>query len=52
VLKQAKAVLELIDAVGEAAGAKGKIADLLTPLTWTDDGEQNITVTLKGSIIS
>lgn len=46
-IKYAKTLEQLFGAVGDALGAKEKVAQVLLPLTWTDDGKTEITVSAK-----
>lgn len=43
-IKYAKSLEKLFFDVGDALGAKEKSAQVLLPLTWTDDGKTEITV--------
>ena len=44
VLKQVKAIKTLVDAIGDMEGIDDAMK-ILTPLTWIDDGECNVTMT-------
>ena len=47
VIKHAKNLMGLLDAVGEAIGEDSQITQMLTPLRWIDDGEQNIDIKMS-----
>jgi len=49
-LKQCKALKELVGAVGELIGAESTAVEALTPLTWIDDGKQNVTIKVSCEI--
>lgn len=45
-IKKSKAMVDLMGLVGEAAGIEGAIAQFISPMTWIDDGAQDLTMTL------
>lgn len=47
-LKQAKAVMQLLEAVAEAADIDDTMCEMLSPLTWIDDGKTDLSITITG----
>lgn len=48
-LKHAKAFMGLLEAVAEATDIEDSICEMLSPLTWIDDGKQNLDIQIKDS---
>jgi len=45
IIKQVKAVVDLLDAVGDGLGVKSA-AKILSPMVWIDDGKTDLTLSL------
>ena len=50
-LKQVKNLKEAISLLGSALGDKDTAVQILSPLTWIDDGKKDVTAILKASKI-